>query len=152
MQLVHTELVPAGDPSARPAEVTAVDAPRPGLVTAYYRVVAVDRSGIVSAPSTAVPARALDESRPAPPGWHPPQDGPTPGAVVLAWAATPELSCAVERRLADAAIWRPISGWLPPGVTTYIDATRREGVVYQYRLRARDPRGRQNLEFELLTR
>jgi hypothetical protein len=47
MTLVHTEAVPSGDPAARPAEVEWTDKPLPGLVTFYYRVVALDDSGFL---------------------------------------------------------------------------------------------------------
>ncbi len=63
MTLVHTETVSAGDPAARPAEVGWTDTSVRGLVTLYYRLVAVDDAGNVSTPSPLVQTRAYDASQ-----------------------------------------------------------------------------------------
>ena len=66
MTLVHEVVVPAGDPLARPAELSYVDTPV-GPITFHYRLVAIDSAGNVSAPSAAVTGRAYDESLPVAP-------------------------------------------------------------------------------------
>lgn len=144
MTLVHTEAVPAGDPMARPAEVTWTDSPVPGRVTFSYRLVAVDEAGNVSNPSQVLAARAFDESRPAPPIWNAPVPG-AGNAMTLSWTSPiADLRCLVQRHIAGAATWENASTWLPRGVYTYDDQDRLPGLQYVYRLRVMDTAGRTN--------
>ena len=155
MTHVHSEPVPAGEPTARPADVTWIDntdAPVSGLITFYYRVVAVDDAGNTSVPSPAVAGRTFDDVRPAPPTWDPPAPGPTPNAIVLFWTSPiADLACLVQRRRTGTADWANVGGWLARGTYTSIDTSRVAGITYEYRLRVLDNRGRQNNRFNLLS-
>ena len=151
MTLVQ-EIVPIEDPVARPAEVTCIDTPVPGLLTFYYTVVAVDGADNMSVPSPTIAGRAFDDSRPAPPKWNHPVPGSTPDAIVLSWVSPiADLACLVQRRSAGAEDWGNISGWLARGTYTFADTLRIPGMAYNYRLRVLDTRGRQNGTFNVLT-
>lgn len=69
MTLVHTGVVSAGDPSSRPAEVIWIHYDLLGGSRSYYRIVAVDQAGNISAPSEVFSAIAVDTRIPEPPGW-----------------------------------------------------------------------------------
>jgi hypothetical protein len=152
MTLVRTEPVATGDPMARPAEVIWIDAPMIGLVTFYYRVVAVDTASNVSTPSPIVEGRAFDDSRPDPPTWKKPSPGPTPNSVQLSWMSPiTNLACLVQRRIAATGEWENVSVWLARGLYTYEDQDRRTGRTYAYRVRVIDAAGRNNKTFNELT-
>jgi hypothetical protein len=152
MTLVHTESAPPNNPLDRPAEVVWTDSPVPGLTTFYYRLVAVDTAGNVSASSPVVTGRTFDDSRPAPPTWNPPEPGVNPNEIALFWSsAILDLRCLVQRRLANSTIWESVSQWLPRGMYTYTDSDRIPGLQYDYRLRVMDSAGRSNNTYEQLT-
>ena len=138
MTLVHSSPVPAGDPSARPAENVLTDAGVPALQWIYYRVTAFDTAGNESSPSGVVTARAFDESLPDVPAltmaWV-----PAPANLATAqWMAVTETR--LDRRGATEAIWESVSPWLPPGSHSsdqYID----ERSPWKFRLRARKSTG-----------
>ncbi|GAB89862.1 hypothetical protein GORHZ_073_00050 [Gordonia rhizosphera NBRC 16068] len=128
MTLVHTEPVTQTDPSTRPGEVTWSDDPVPGLVTYYYRLVAVDDAQNASPPTEPVAARAYDESPPVPPKWEEAKwikidesgvawpwsqsSGQLIPGVELAWSATHvRFMCLVERRTKGQSQWSPVSNW-----------------------------------------
>ena len=167
MTLVHTESVIQNDPSSRPAEVTWTDDPVPGLVTYYYRVVAVDDAQNASLPTEPVAARAYDHSPPAPPKWEKArwfkvdesgvafpwnQSGGqlTPG-IELVWSTThARFTCLVERLTKGQSSWSPVSHWFTS--TDSIEKDKRYqwsfrdytiGVSddYIYRLRLAGPAG-----------
>lgn len=138
MTQVHTQLVTQADPSTRPAEVTWTDDPVPGLVTYYYRLVAVDDAQNASPPTEPVAARAYDHSPPMPPKWEEAAwvkvDGSgvawpwthsgsrlTPG-VELVWSAQhTRFSCLVERRAKGQSQWSPASNWFTPAEAVRTD-------------------------------
>ena len=152
MTLVGTEIAPPGDPSSRPAEVIWTDAPVPGLVAFYYRLVAVDAAGNVSTPSATVTGRAFDDARPAPPSWNPTTSGTTPDEITLSWSSpTSILRCMVQRRRAGATLWENASSWLPRGSYTYVDKGRNPSAKYNYRLRGMDAAGKINNTYDELT-
>jgi len=152
MERVPTEDVPPAACAEYPGEVCWTDMERPGLVTFYYRVVAVDDSDNVSKPSPVVAGRAYDNSRPEPPAWNPARPGELPDSVVLSWTSPdPNLRCLVQRHIADAYTWENASGWLDRGVYIYIDENREPGVQYVYRLRVLDTAGKTNVMYNELT-
>lgn len=151
MTLAHAETVPPGDPATRPAEVVWGDTPLPAMTTFYYRLVAADASGNASPPSAVVSGRAFDDSRPAPPTWEPPAAGAAPNSVVLSWSSTlSDLRCMVQRRHVAVSVWENLSGWLARGVYGYVDAGRKAGALYVYRVRVLDADGRGNEAFNEL--
>jgi hypothetical protein len=139
MTLVHTAAVASGPPAARPASVSWTDTPVPGLVDRWYRLVAVDTAGNVSAPTIPIRARAYDEAPPAIPTLTAAWTATTaPAAARLGWTATEE--SLVELRPAGGAVWQPIGGWRQPGthqVDVPMDATK----GWRFRLRARKATG-----------
>ena len=154
MTLIHTEAVPTGEPVTRPAEVTWTDGeqqPIPGLVTFYYRIVAVDSADNASEPSRMVSGRAFDDERPDPPTWNSPTSGTEENSLILAWASpVRDLNCLVQRSLAGVNQWENVSGWLGRGTYSFTDTNRSAGETYDYRLRVLDKKGRQNRIFNIL--
>jgi len=131
MQLVATLAVAPGDPQKRPAEVNWTDAERPGAVTFYYRLAAMDQAGNESAPSSVVAGRAYDQSPPPAPVWtrlewvrldesgneHPfmtpvPKGEVWRAAVALRWATPAKSQTFLQRRGDEQVSWRPASGWI----------------------------------------
>ena len=152
MTLVDTELVPFWNPSTRPAEVIWSDPAVSGLVTFYYRVVAVDDAGNVSEPTSPVSGRAFDDGRPDSPTWEASKLDISSGALSLHWSSPiADLTCLVQRSSTGSSEWKNLSGWLKRGIYTYIDSGRNSGEVYDYRLRVLDPSGRQNKISNVLT-
>lgn len=152
MTLMYTNVRPFGDPATRPAEITWTDTAVQGLVTYYYRLVAVDSVGNKSEPSRVVAGRAFDDARPASPVWNTPLPGASLNEIVLSWTLTiTDISCLVQRRLAGVDPWINISGWLARGAYTFTDTSRTPAVSYDYRLLVIDNHGRQNNAFNLLT-
>lgn len=138
MTLVHTELVPAGDPAARPSELVWTDNPVPGLTNFYYRFNAVDNAGNVSVPSKPLFGRAFDESIPA---------APSPAAVWIdvgggtmqaqaSWTAQGE--SLLQRRAENSGFWTNLTVWLPAGAQTLTDSNSDPAKSYEYRLRVRN--------------
>jgi hypothetical protein len=139
MTLVHTEAVAAGDPDARPAVVSWVDAGVPALVDLAYAIVAVDDAGNASEPSPVLRARAYDTALPDVPAltaaWT---AAAPPAAARLRWTAPVETR--VERRADLDLFWVPMGDWRPPGAhdeTLLADPS----LSWRFRLRARKPTG-----------
>ncbi|MBI3910609.1 MAG: hypothetical protein HY320_06715, partial [Armatimonadetes bacterium] len=122
MALRYTEPVPAGDPAARPAEITFVDDTALPYTDTFYRMVAVDAAGNISSLSRAVAGRAFDQSPPGPPTWqravwvkvdaaggvHPWSAAVEPyrPATLLAWyVGQAPIKSLVQRRAADGGGW-----------------------------------------------
>lgn len=174
MDLVQTELVAEGDPSARPAKLSWTDNPVPGLRDIWYRIVAVDRvdpdpkggGGNVSAPSPAIRTRAFDTTPPVPPvittvewvrvdplgnvhAW----DEPVPADVAwlvsarLAWAATDEMKLMVQVKSASDANFSAASAWLAPGTSSYLHGNTRTFEGHTYRLKAISGSGNLNVVY-----
>jgi hypothetical protein len=149
---IHKEKVPHSDLALQPAEVLWPDKKVQGLVTYYYRVVAVDEADNVSIPSPVKAARAYDDSRPNPPTWNPTVAGQAPNSLVLSWVSpSNDLACLVQRSEMGTNRWINISRWLKRSEYTFIDANRSAGQTYNYRLCVIDQKGRQNREFNVLT-
>ncbi len=138
MTLVHTLTVAAGDPAARPAELTWLDQPVPALTNFAYRVVAVDSAGNVSEASSTLVGRAYDESLPAPPTPTASWGAAAPFPARLTWTAADE--SLLERREATGLFWVQASGWLPAGAQTIDDAVA-DTAAWTYRVRSRKPTG-----------
>lgn len=139
-------------PGLQEPEVEWVDLTVPGLVTFYYRLVAVDDAGNVSAPSAVASGRAFDDSRPDPPTWNLPAAGASPEEIVLSWSsAILDLRGLVQRRIAGTTLWENVSNWLPRGMYTYTDSDRNPNLKYDYRLRVMDNTGRINTRYNELT-
>jgi hypothetical protein len=167
MVLAGTLPVAAGDPDLRPAEVAWTDMGRVGGQTTWYRVVAVDRAGNVSAPSEARAATAVDTVPPAAPTWleatwvvlgaggvERPWPAAGPGAqeraaLKLVFASdVPQARFTVTRQARGERAWRPIAvqgGYEPlagaaPSFRLYDDAALPER-VYAYAVTAISPVG-----------
>lgn len=133
MTLIHTVAVPSGDPAARPASISWVDEPVPGLVTFLYRLVAVDDEGNVSDPTPAQAGHAHDQALPAVP------------AVTVAWVEqggvtraqldwTSDHEVLVQRRSSAGGTWVDLTSWRMPGTVTIRDPFSEPSSAYQYRL------------------
>ena len=136
MMQVHAQ-VETRTPPNRPASLTWVDDPVPGLRTFFYCITAIDSSGNVSEPSMKVPMRAFDVQLPTPPaltaGWV-----DTGGGVFqaeLSWNSPHEVS--PQRRRSGSILWSDVAGWLAPSNYTLIDAEAETSSSYEYRLRVR---------------
>jgi hypothetical protein len=135
MTRAHTEIVPPGDPAARPATVSWNDTLLPGLVTFTYRVVAVDGAGNVSDPSPPKSGRAHDQGLPSVPtptiAWVE-QAGVT--RAQLGW--TSEHDVLVQRR-PEGGAWVDLTTWRSPSNVTIRDPFSDPTNGYEYRLWAR---------------
>jgi len=102
-----------------------------------FWVVATDTAGNRSAPSRMVRGRAL-RMPPAPPVWVSATRGAT--SISLQWThdSDQRLACLVERRAAGELRWVAVTGWLPRGVYSHVDAPADLGAAWFYRLRVRD--------------
>jgi len=147
MELVHTEMVSAGDPSMRPAELEWTDKPVHGLVNFYYRLVAEDEAGNVSDSSLVVSSRAYDLSPPPPPKptgavWV---DVGGIAGIRIDWALVPDgTSVLVQRRQSATGTWVDASEWLESNVTSYVDVHVQTHLGYIYRLYAQSAAGNLN--------
>ena len=176
MELVSTQIVEPGDPAGRAPELTWTDAPRPGLVTFYYRIVAGDTTGNLSTPSPLIAGRAYDQAPPAPPLWdrlewvkldqhgneHPFITPVPPGetwreTVALSWTVPTRSQTFLQRRGADQISWRSASGWIQPtrfdtarGLWRYdfYDTTADSSRSVWYRLKVESPSGNMNASFD----
>lgn len=141
MALVHTESVPSGDPAKRRAEVEWTDRPVAGLVTLYYRLVAMDDTGNVSAPSILAAARAFDEELPVPPPltvtWVDIGNGVMRAQAT--WTSTEDTL--LQRRKSGGAWWTSLEDWFLPGLHTVVDNATDAAQSYDYRLRVRKTTG-----------
>jgi len=134
MTLVHAEPAPSSDPADRPAEVSWTDAV-PGLVTFYYRLVAVDEVGNASTPSAVVTARAFDTTLPVPPaltvGWVA-RGGQT--RAQIEWMSDDET---LLQRREPGGPWVDLAQWRPSGQVTVRDPFSEPAKSYEYRVRVR---------------
>jgi hypothetical protein len=141
MNVVHVEVVAAGDPAGRPREVSWVD-DVPGLLTFYYRVVAVDEAGNASPPSVTFAGRAFDESLPVPPTLAL-AFVDVGGGVLRAearWTSADEVT--LQRRTSGgSAAWSNRAVWQPPGAYVVVEDDTDPTRSYEYRVRARKGTG-----------
>jgi hypothetical protein len=132
-------------------QLSYTDSAVPGQTDLYYRLVTVDAAGNPSRASPLVQARAYDAARPDPPTWNTPTA--SADGLALSWsAADASLSCLVQRRARGEAAWSKLGRWPVRGAYAYTDATRVDGIVYEYRLLVMDGAGRTNAEFNVLER
>jgi hypothetical protein len=161
MELVHRVVVPTPDCPNFPGQVCWTDAGRPGLVTFYYRVVAVDRDENVSKPSSAVAARAYDLARAEPPAWNRAEWVTLEDAtsiIRLSWSVGEAgTQCIVQRSNGGSSFWRAVSDWisqpfdpLDPLVYRFDDVTAQPRVDYQYRIKVINPAGNTNAAFNTI--
>jgi hypothetical protein len=158
MRLVHME-AETREPAERPAEVEWNDRERPGVVTFYYRVVAVDAADNVSAPSPAVAGRAHDLARPEPPTWEQAQwlrNQAGQDVIRLVWVVgEPGMRCIVQRKATDELSWRSVTGWLvepiesrpgPPEAWAFAfeDETAQTHNSYRYQVKVVNQAGNTN--------
>lgn len=144
MTLVHTENVAAGNPSARPAELSWTDVSVEPNKSLYYRLVVEDSNNNASQPSAAVAARAYDTSLPIPPlagaSWN-----ALTQTVNVTWntADLPDdLELSLQRSDAEDNYWLRVKGWTPASSGRIADSRLSRGSKYQYKLRARNKAGR----------
>ncbi len=139
MTLVRVEPVGVADPAARPAQVSWTDAV-PGLVTFFYRLVAVDDADNVSAPSTMFAGRGFDESLPVPPAlaavWAV-RNGTTHAEI--SWNSADEVL--IQRRDTGAASWVDLTQWRASGANEIRDPYSDPTKSYDYRARCRKATG-----------
>ena len=134
MTLVQTQAV--GDVAGQPSKLSWTDSPVPGLTTFYYRLVAVDTNGNVSAPSPVAQARAHDEALPSVPAltlaWS---AAAAPADAQVSWTAADDATM-LEMRPVGQPVWQAMGGWHAagsPSLTLQIDAT----LDWEFRLRVR---------------
>jgi len=145
MTRIHTEPV-SNDSMARPAEMAWTDNSVRGLITYRYSIVAVDHVDNVSTRSELVTAQAYDQTPPEPPGWVSAAWNANGSGIDLSWTSSdPNVQTVVLRR--DSGAWRPVSSWLPAGVTSFTDSTTDRAVENRYRLRIRNAAGNMNITY-----
>ncbi len=157
MTLVHTAPA-AADPAARPASVTWADATVVPYQPCFYRVVAVDTAGNVSAPSAIGNSAAYDYGIPEEPVWeranwvkldannieHPWSDTAPelkPAVALVVRVSQPNI-CAMAQRYSSR--WRNVTAWTKAvefdertaawRLTVY-DDTARSDSTQRYRMR-----------------
>ena len=129
---------------------TSSSPPPPVWQHLFYRLVAVagqpdveDGRWEPSAPSDIAVARAFDATPPAAARWGQPTFNAATRVAELRWTLPdPNARALLERRRPEAEVdWRSLTGWLPPGQSSFSDTTREDGVSYEYRLRVRGAGG-----------
>jgi hypothetical protein len=114
----------------------------------WYRIVAVDNSGNVSAPTAPIRGTAFRLSPLPPPEWIEAAWRPSNDAVELRWAPSENgLSHLVQRRVATRMRWDTVSNWLTFDMASFVDQSASPGEEYFYRLRARDESGNTSSTF-----
>lgn len=150
MTLVHTKDIVLAETSSQLAAVSWTDSDVPSLVTLYYRIVAIGEASNLSKPSNLVSARAYDQTPPEPPTWIFAAWRTNGIAVEMTWhSPDPDLSAIVLRR--TLGTWKPVSPWLPPGVSSFIDTTTSQVAENRYRLRVRNNAGNVNRDYLEIT-
>lgn len=135
MALVQTVVVLPGDPTFRLSEVVWLDDTVLGLITYYYRLVAVDNAGNQSAASPAIAARAFDTALPEVP------------ALTLQWVEQAgifraEISWSsfhqvMIQRQEGSGNWIDLAQWRAPGAITIRDPFSDSTHTYRYRVLVR---------------
>jgi hypothetical protein len=131
MDRVHEVNVLPGIPAARPAEVVWLDDTVLGLVTYYYRLVAVDSAGNQSVAAAAIAARAYDTALPDVPvlemEWV-----EIAGNVKaeISWNSTHQVM--IQRREGPGN-WIDLAQWRDPGIVTIRDPFSDPAKTYHYR-------------------
>lgn len=131
MQLVQEIAVPSGDPALRPAEVVWLDDTVQGLVSYYYRLVAVDTSGNQSAAAEALTARAFDTALPEVPDLD--MEWVDISGVIhaeISWTSTHQVM--IQRREGPGN-WIDLAQWRNAGTVAIRDPFSDPEREYQYR-------------------
>ncbi len=152
MTLVHTTSVAPGDPSGRAAEVVWIDRDVTAATGYFYRVTARDDVGNESAASPPVMARAYRAGAPDPPHSVAAsrETQGTDSFVRVTWETAEALDVLVQRRRSGVTFWSILTDWLPAATTAFDDRTADTDVAYEYRLKGRDPSGRQSAAGEVV--
>lgn len=148
MTVVETiPAVPADDTDRAP-EILWRDA---GVVRGrsyWYRIVAVDTSGNISAPTAPVAGKAFRLSPVPPPEWIDASWRPSNDAIELQWEPSESgLSHLVQRRASTTLRWESVSHWLDLDTASFVDESAIPGEEYFYRIRARDGSGNASSAF-----
>lgn len=148
MTLAHSESVPDGDPQIRPAELSWSDGSIASGRSYWYRLVAVDRSNNVSAPSPPVQARAYRLGPPPPPEWTSAAWFVLHRAIRLEWSSQePGLQALLQRRSSPSARWVSITNWLRSDTTSFEDASADPQRDNYYRIKMRDDSGNVSVDY-----
>ncbi len=141
MDLLQEMVVAGVDPAARPAEVVWLDNTVFGLITYYYRLVAVDNAGNESPAAAAIAARAFDTALPDVPelivAWVE-QAGKT--RAEISWNSPHQVM--IQRREGPGN-WIDLAQWRDPGAVTIRDPFSDPARQYHYRAMARKYTGAQ---------
>jgi hypothetical protein len=143
MTLVHTEVVSAGDPSSRPAEVSWNDTDVIGGKLYWYRLVAIDDAGNVSSPTLEAKAQAFDTT--------PPPALPIDSAewiqrgsefiIRVNWVAQSDLHVRLQRRPLGSLRWLIVTDWLDANSGSGEDASPETWLSHELRLQLRSLAG-----------
>ncbi|HWN43314.1 MAG TPA: fibronectin type III domain-containing protein [Thermoanaerobaculia bacterium] len=148
MTVVETIPAVSADDPDRATEILWRDA---GVVRGrsyWYRIVAVDTSGNVSAPTAPVAGKAFRLSPVPPPEWIDASWRPSNDAIELQWEPSESgLSHLVQRRVSTMLRWETVSNWLDLDSATFVDESAIPGEEYFYRIRARDGSGNASSAF-----
>jgi hypothetical protein len=173
MTLIHTIIVGNEEPENRPPTITWTDTPIRGLVTLYYRLVAVDEAGNISFPSDILNATAIDTRIPEPPMWSLPrwvvlneinnseEAWPTDGilgagrrpSIRLVWKSDFQWATfIILRKTRDEQVWRTITSDRPyreiaPTQYLMYDTNVSPNINYSYRIRVISTTGISSIEF-----
>lgn len=135
MELVHT--APELPLAQRPASESWADTTVKGLITYFYRIVAVVGSDHrASEPSTALGARAVDAGPPPVPALNAAWIGAGSSAQAsLSWTSSDETL--LQERPASLTQWLDVGDWRPPGTHIVSDPQSTSIVDFQFRLLVR---------------
>jgi hypothetical protein len=148
-------IAPAGAPNATSVgagtayrTLTWEDHSVPPARDHYYRLVAIDSSANISKLSASARARSVDTTPPGPPAWSTPavtRGSDATGAFAelhfVAPAGDTDARFRVQRQETGVPFWSPISAWLDPGTTSYVDRRAAPDRGYTYRVQAMDVAG-----------
>jgi hypothetical protein len=114
----------------------------------WYRIVAVDKSGTVSLPSTSACGQGYRLVPPLAPNWVSAGWKSDHSAIRLEWSSNePGIEFLLERRFGSSARWRRISQWLSPDTNIFEDITARPSEKNYYRIKSRDHKGNISSDF-----